>query len=179
MTDEPELPAIDRVERMVEAMRRQGEYGAQDLGLIEAVESVLRLAKRTPDGDVVELLRDKREWAEQHDGWAEIDIEQIDQITAALEAAAPDVGEDTARLDWLQRESDDLRCFSIPTGGGDADVGWRVIGHYMADPQERVIAEVFHDSVRDAIDAAMAALKEHGAYSDKFAALTASTEGEE
>jgi len=46
---------------------------------------------------------------------------------------------------------------SVPTGGDDADIGWRVIGHWMDEPQERTIAEVFHDDPRAAIDAAIRA----------------------
>lgn len=33
----------------------------------------------------------------------------------------------------------DLRCIDIPTGGGDADVGWNVIEHHMAAPRERIV----------------------------------------
>jgi hypothetical protein len=62
---------------------------------------------------------------------------------------------DTERLDALQAESWDLRCFPIPTGGGDADIGWRCVGHWMADPQERIVGEVYRDDVRAAIDAAL------------------------
>ena len=73
--------------------------------------------------------------------------QQLAEREEALEA-------DKARLDYLQYGSEDLRCFDIPTGGGDADIGWRLIGHYQAEPRERVIAEVWHDSVRDVIDRA-------------------------
>lgn len=63
---------------------------------------------------------------------------------------------DKERLDFLQYESRDLRCFDMPTGSGDADIGWRVIGHFMAKPYERVLAEVYTDNVRAVIDAALA-----------------------
>ncbi|MET0439156.1 MAG: hypothetical protein ABW043_16855 [Devosia sp.] len=62
---------------------------------------------------------------------------------------------DTDLLNKLREESWDLRCFDVPTGGGDADVGWRVVGHWQAEPCERMIAEVFHDEPRDAILAAL------------------------
>lgn len=69
---------------------------------------------------------------------------------------APDA--DVAGLfDVLRDESWDLRCFSIPTAGGDdADIGWRVIGHWMAEPCERVIAEWYGDDPAAAVRAAVA-----------------------
>jgi hypothetical protein len=53
----------------------------------------------------------------------------------------------------------DLRCFSLPTGQGDADVGWRVIEHHMAKPHERVVAEVYIDDPAAAVRAALEAAK--------------------
>ncbi|MCJ8053809.1 DUF3850 domain-containing protein [Shinella curvata] len=64
---------------------------------------------------------------------------------------------DGTLLDAIQHESWDLRCFNIPTGGDDCDIGWSVIGHWQAEPHERVIAEIYHDDPRAAIRAAIAA----------------------
>ena len=64
--------------------------------------------------------------------------------------------EDADLVGALRDNSWDLRCFDIPTGGGDADIGWRVIGHYMAAPNERVIAEVHTDDPKAAILKAIA-----------------------
>lgn len=66
---------------------------------------------------------------------------------------------DKERIDALSEECWDLRCFSVPTGGGDADVGWRVVGHWEAKPHERTIAEVFNHNPRAAIDTALATLR--------------------
>jgi len=66
--------------------------------------------------------------------------------------------DDTKRFDKLRNESWDLRCFDIPTGGDDYDTGWRVVGHWMAEPHERTIAEVYHDDPRAAIDEAISSL---------------------
>ena len=73
---------------------------------------------------------------------------------ACYQHLAPMV-EDAERLNAIARESWDLRSFAM-TGGldGDADVGWRVIEHHMQEPCERVVAEVFKDDPRKAIDAA-------------------------
>lgn len=65
--------------------------------------------------------------------------------------------DDTKRLDALAENSWDLRCFDMPTGADDADIGWRVIEHHMAKPNERTVAEVFRDDPRQAIDAAIEA----------------------
>lgn len=74
--------------------------------------------------------------------------------------AAPAVDAcDTALLDAMAAESMDLRCFDIPTGQGDADVGWRVIQHHMSEPTERVVSEVYKDDPRSAIRAAIARLE--------------------
>jgi hypothetical protein len=62
---------------------------------------------------------------------------------------------DKKRLDAMVDESWELRCFTIPSYADDADVGWRVIQHHMQAPHERVIAEVFRDDPRAAIDAAI------------------------
>lgn len=65
--------------------------------------------------------------------------------------------EDAKLFDALRDESWDLRCFDVPTGGDDADIGWRVIGHWQAAPHERTVAEIYHDDPRAAIRAALAA----------------------
>jgi hypothetical protein len=62
---------------------------------------------------------------------------------------------DKARLDFLQNECNDLRCFDYPTGGDDREIGWRVIAHYQAEPCERVVGEVWNDELREAIDQAL------------------------
>lgn len=63
--------------------------------------------------------------------------------------------DDRKLLDAIQHESWDLRCFNIPTGGDDCDIGWSVIGHWQAEPHERVIAEVYVDDPRTAIRIAL------------------------
>jgi hypothetical protein len=61
---------------------------------------------------------------------------------------------DTHRVDLLQREYLKVDPFPMPTpGGDDADVGWRVSQYHMGKPAERVVAEVYIDDVRKAIDA--------------------------
>lgn len=42
-------------------------------------------------------------------------------------------------LKWIENHCYDLRCLNVPTGGGgDFDVEWVIIGHYMSRPYERV-----------------------------------------
>jgi len=60
----------------------------------------------------------------------------------------------------LRDHSWDLRCFDMPTGGDDFDIGWRVVGHWQAEPCERTIAEVFSDDPARAVREALAALQQ-------------------
>lgn len=61
---------------------------------------------------------------------------------------------DTELLDFLEAECIDVRCYSAPTGAGDADVMWRCIQHYMQPPKER---ELGHPAmtIREAIESAI------------------------
>ena len=80
-------------------------------------------------------------------------------LLAAL--ASPPVSERERELEGLfaalRENSWDLRCISLPTGGDDCDIGWRVVGHWQAEPRERAIAEVFHDDPAAAVRAALTA----------------------
>lgn len=71
----------------------------------------------------------------------------------------PKTTNDAALLDFLRDESLDLMCFSMPTGGGDAYIGWRTVQHHMGAPHERVASEVYQDDPRAAIVAAMERLR--------------------
>ncbi|MBS87126.1 MAG: hypothetical protein CL858_29580 [Cupriavidus sp.] len=108
------------------------------------------------------------EQAESDAGWCAtcLDREHRDSVAHPPHPAPVDPvagGEalhpDTIRLNALLDECWDLRSFAVPTGGGDADVAWKVVGHWMAAPHERVIAEGWSHDPRVAIDAALAALK--------------------
>lgn len=126
-------------------------------------EAACALAKRTALGDCEEMPPFETMPQAHRDELAECVQAALEASNiTALEAERDALREDKARLDWLENESDDLRCFSIPTGAGDADIGWRVVGHFMAKPTERVLGEVQHDSVRDAIDQARASNRRDG-----------------
>lgn len=57
-------------------------------------------------------------------------------------------------LDHLENETCDLRCIDCPTGGGDMDIVWVVIAHYMAKPKEREISrgDTTINALRDAFE---------------------------
>lgn len=57
----------------------------------------------------------------------------------------------------LQKECWSLKCIDLPTGAGDADVGWEVVSHHMAKPHER--REGFGDDPLKAIQAAISSGK--------------------
>lgn len=85
---------------------------------------------------------------------------------AALEACinrlrdmAASGAKDAERLDALREHSWDVRSFDMPTGAGDADIGWKVVEHHEGKPHEREVGCVYLDDPREAIDAAIAAKK--------------------
>jgi hypothetical protein len=82
-----------------------------------------------------------------------------DIIAYTPKPASTGVGEpsDTDLLNAIRDECWDLRSFDVPTGGDDVDVAWRVVGHWQAEPRERVIAEEYSHDPRVAIRAAMKA----------------------
>lgn len=61
---------------------------------------------------------------------------------------------DSDRLSDMQSEYWSVVCFSTPTGIGDHGVGWRVTQDLGDGKGETVIAEVFNDDLRDALDLA-------------------------
>lgn len=65
---------------------------------------------------------------------------------------------DTVLLDFMAEEYLDLKAFEMPTGAGDADVGWKVIQHHMAAPKEREVGVAYRDDPREALREAMKAL---------------------
>lgn len=83
-------------------------------------------------------------------------VTERQRAAAITPQPGPRDAEDTRLLNALRDECWDLRCFDVPTGGDDADVAWRVVGHWMAKPHERVIAEGFNHDPRVAIRAALA-----------------------
>jgi hypothetical protein len=77
------------------------------------------------------------------------------QMLAYASQAVAAVAEDAARLDAIASEYWTLAPFDMPTGQGDADVGWRVTQYVGMARKPEVIAEHFFDNPRAAIDAAM------------------------
>lgn len=55
--------------------------------------------------------------------------------------------------DLLERESWDLRCEDVPTGGDDYDIEWAVYSHHMAEPKLR--EEGRGSTIAEAIKAAL------------------------
>ncbi|MNU93166.1 hypothetical protein D3C71_831020 [compost metagenome] len=140
--------------------RRDAEFGRHEApaeGAGEMAAAVERLTNAADflEGDCVIV------------GDHEVRGNDISAVLSALRArsSAPEVreGEAESLFKALRDESWDLRCFSVPTGGDDADIGWRVVGHWQAEPCERTVAEVFYDDPAEAVRQALAALKAEGA----------------
>jgi hypothetical protein len=58
---------------------------------------------------------------------------QSQAVSAPLASNASDP------LETLEGNCWDLRCIDIPTGGGDADIGWNIVEHHMGPPKERIV----------------------------------------
>jgi len=67
--------------------------------------------------------------------WDEI-IDQFEVVKPAV-PAVPWPENEVIKV--LEENSWDLRCIDIPTGGGDFDIGWIVVGHYLTEPKEHII----------------------------------------
>lgn len=81
----------------------------------------------------------------------------LDAVAERVRAAQPPSPDDTEHLDFLSAEYLHLIPFEMPTGAGDADVGWKVLQSHQGRG-DVVIAEVYEDSPRKAIEAARSAL---------------------
>lgn len=61
---------------------------------------------------------------------------------------------DSDRLDAIASEYLYVEPFDMPTGAGDADVGWRIRQDFGGTKGITIVAEVYEDDLRAAIDAA-------------------------
>jgi hypothetical protein len=80
---------------------------------------------------------------------------QLIDADGTLRAALPPG--DSERLDFIAAEYLHVIPFDMPTGGGDADVGWRVLQSHQGKGDVE-IAAAHRDDLREAIDAARTAL---------------------
>jgi hypothetical protein len=142
---------LDELLQAYQAGRRDAEADAQ-----QAAEA----AQEPPsEGEVAGLVAKLRRLAPQNPlGTADPTLTRAADLLERQQPVPVPLSErhiDTIRIDALRDQSWDLRCFDMPTGEGDADIGWRVIQHHMAAPHERVVAQVYRDDPRAAIDAAL------------------------
>ncbi|WP_206515878.1 dATP/dGTP pyrophosphohydrolase domain-containing protein [Xanthomonas arboricola] len=85
-----------------------------------------------------------------------IEHDRSGEVPPAPAAVPVDGLRDAERIDAIAREYWRLDPIEIPTGAGDADVGWRV-SQFLMPNRIQFVAEVFVDDPRQAIDAAMLA----------------------
>jgi len=77
-----------------------------------------------------------------------------DQLRAQVEA----LQKDKTRLDAIEQECWDVRFLSSPNGdAGDSSISIEIVGHFMAEPCERVVGENYNENLRAALDQAMTA----------------------
>lgn len=133
-------------------LREDGEGG-----FAGAVYRMAREIDRLRAG--IKRLSDEEELCAETTGDDPFSLIYLAAKLAKAEAENEQLRSDAKLLDAIQHESWDLRCFNIPTGGDDCDIGWSVIGHWQTEPHERVVAEVYVDDPRTAIRTALSAPK--------------------
>jgi hypothetical protein len=85
-------------------------------------------------------------------------LESFDQdkaTAAALRSLLKELDEktkDAERLDFIAREYLCIEPFDMPTGQGDANVGWIAKQYRMGMIVPVTVAKVYQDNVRDLID---------------------------
>ena len=85
-------------------------------------------------------------------------LEALRRSDETLAAAAPVATLDSRRLDFIAAEYLHIIPFDMPTGAGDADVGWRALQSHMGNGDIE-IAVVYRDDIREVIDAARKSLE--------------------
>lgn len=120
---------------------------------------------------VLEALRIESTDSSHSDAWQQGVRYAISEVQEALAkpASEPAGGgvrdEDIARwkrdselLSAIQDECWDVRFTSSPNAdAGDYNVNIEIVGHFMADPQERVVGENYDEDLRAALEQAMTA----------------------
>lgn len=81
-------------------------------------------------------------------------LEALQQHVAAQPVTQGLTETDSELLNFIGGEYLTLEPFEMPTGAGDADVGWRTIQHHRNS--KRIASEVYEDDPREAIRQAMA-----------------------
>lgn len=80
--------------------------------------------------------------------WDAIKQSSIDKwntrATPSVEEAAK-VRSDANLIDMIQSEFLEVTSFAIPTGQGDADIGWEVANFHMSEPKRRVIGTSYDE----------------------------------
>lgn len=132
-------------------------HGHNSQSVVDAIRSAADEIERLRTG--IKRLSDEEELCAETTGDDPCSLVYLAAKLAKAEAENEQLRSDAKLLDAIQHESWDLRCFNIPTGGDDCDIGWSVIGHWQAEPHERVVAEVYVDDPRTAIRTALSAPK--------------------
>lgn len=151
----PTVPALDEGERATVvadlelAIRRMGDSDAS-WACLDEMKAALSFLRSQPAQEPVAWRRPNPHEA----GWLwSFGSKRPNHADMEPLYASPPPSD--RMLEVLRENSWDLRCFDVPTGGDDSDIGWRVVGHWQAEPRERTIAEVFYDDPAAAIRAAL------------------------
>jgi hypothetical protein len=85
-----------------------------------------------------------------------ISLHDVFMLFDSLEGRVLAAEADRARLDAIAAEYLHIVPFEMPTGAGDADVGWDALQSTMGTKHAALLGRVFEDDPRKVIDAAIA-----------------------
>lgn len=93
------------------------------------------------------------DWAREYERRKDAEAER-DALRAEVEA----LRNDKDLLDAIEANCWDVRFNSSPNAdAGDSSISIEIVGHYMAEPHERVVGENYHENLRAALCQAMTA----------------------
>jgi len=82
------------------------------------------------------------------------DLRLFSDAHTSAQARLKEVEADAERLDAVAENYWRLAPFDMPTGSGDANVGWEIVKYQQGPVPEFIVAQEFSDDPRKAIDAA-------------------------
>lgn len=86
------------------------------------------------------------------------DYESLLAERDALIASSAKWKRDSELLDAIEGECWDVRFLSTPNAdAGDSSISIEIVGHFMAEPRERVVGENYNENLRAALEQAMTA----------------------
>ncbi len=141
--------AFGRRDRRWHYQETSPEDGARQVQEIGQLDALVRESDHLADLSSVTAERDRL--AAENEQLKHVPAQELLERVEALR-------KDKARLDAIEQECWDVRLLSSPNGdAGDSSISIEIVGHFMAEPCERVVGENYNENLRAALDQAMTA----------------------